>query len=272
MVRVASQAGHAQWPFVFLEGCLVGLLAWSIAYAFWEDRLVDRMVGVAVEEAEPATDEERAISIMNLVHAALKPRLDLLEQTGPVRPLLLNSTDAQLLVPAGHCGSFAHVLARALQRAGFEVRLAQMLSRGIWGDHVVVEAKVDGRWVVLDGYYCLAFRGADGELLGFKEIGRDWEDVRSQCPPGYKDHYRYEDVRYTNWRGLPVGVLGEWIGQFSVRTLFLNRYWTISVGLSVCLLGVFASHGWSIRRRRRHVTGLNDVSQDRDGAVFVDHA
>ena len=243
--------GCVPWACTFLEGLLVGLLSWSVAYGWWEDQLVDRMVALSAEGRAVETDEDRALAIMDLVHVALKPRLDSLGLTQWIRPLKLTSTDSQLIVPQGHCGSFAHVLARTLQRAGFEVRIAQMLSRGIWGDHIVVEAQLDGRWVVLDGYYNLAFRGQDGALLGFKDVGAAWEEVRSQCPPGYKDHYRYEAVRYTNWLGMPVAWLGAWVDEFSLRAYLLNRYWVVSLLLLFALLGTLSAHGWWWLRMRR---------------------
>jgi hypothetical protein len=220
-----------------VEGMLLLLVVFSVSQAVWEDRLVDRVVVIA--EVDPATesDHERALAIMSSVHRVLRPRLETLGPGGAVRPAPMASTDSHIQVPAGYCGSFSHVLARALQRAGIDAKLAQMLVGDVWGGHIVVAALIGGRWVALDPLYDVAFRGADGSLLGFEELQREWESVKDQCPPDYDHRYRYEGVRFTNWSRIPFGQSLFGGSEVSLRSHFLNLHWWYAlvglVGLAI---------------------------------------
>ncbi len=208
-----------------VEGMLLALMLFSVMHARWEDRLVDRIVAIADATDANSSDSERAVSIMGVVHRALQPRLELFGPGGAIRPGPFLSTDSQIQVPAGYCGSFAHVLTRALRRAGIEAKLAQMKVGDVWGGHIVVAALVEGRWVALDPLYDVGFRGADGKLLGFEDIGARWDALREQCPPGYNESYRYEDVRFTNWSRVPLGETLMGGSGLSLRSYFLNLYW-----------------------------------------------
>lgn len=253
MTTAAAKSGPRAWIAALLvfEGFLAGLALTCGLLGSSEDRLVDHVVAVAVEEARDVSPEARALSIMDAVHGMLKPRLRFASGGGPLRLPGMQSTDSESAMPAGYCGSFAHVLARSLQRAGFEVKIGQTLASGTWGGHIVVVALIDGRWVILDPLYNVAFRDPSGRLLGFDEIHRDWETVKSQCPPGYDFSYNYEGIRFTNWRGLPVDWLGSWTRDVSVRTWFLNMYWAWCIVSGGCLMVILAIHAWLARRMRR---------------------
>lgn len=207
------------------EGALLVALVFSVMHARWEDRLVDRIVAVADSASGEGSDAARAMSIMAIVHRTLQPRLELFGPGGPVHPGAFLSTDSHLQVPAGYCGSFAHVLTRALQRAGIDAKLAQMKVGDVWGGHIVVAALVGGRWVALDPLYDVSFLGEDGRLLGFEDIRAGWDVLRTQCPPGYNASYRYEDVRFTNWSRVPLGETLMGGSALSLRSYFLNLHW-----------------------------------------------
>lgn len=253
MATAAARSGPRAWiaAFLVLEGFIAGLAVACGLLGSWEDRLVDRVVAVAVEGAPDGSPQARALGIMDAVHGLLKPRLRFASKSGSIRPAGMQSTDSESAMPAGYCGSFAHVLARSLQRAGFEVKIGQTLASGVWGGHIVVVARIDDRWVILDPLYNLAFRDPSGKLLGFDEIHRDWDTLKAQCPDGYDLSYNYEGIRFTNWRWLPVDWLGPWTRELSVRTWFLNIYWSWCVVLCGCLAAALALHLWFARRQRR---------------------
>lgn len=147
---------------------------------------------------------------------------------------------------AGGCGSFSLVLAKTLEAAGFEYRLAQMVCNGTDAAcHILVEAKVNEKWVVLDPLFNQTFTTPEGELASFDEVGSDWDTYKLQvpqwrrtAPPASEQHYPtdfydYGGVRYTNWQKVPVlmpavysalkGLLGEQqASHISLRTYVLD--------------------------------------------------
>lgn len=217
--------------FWLVEGALATLLVVSVVFARREDVTVDAILVPFPKDAigpGAVAQEERAVQAMHAVHELLWPRLKSLEASGVGSDFWFRSTYSHLMAPTGHCGSFAQVLARTLQRDGFEVKVGQMRVGEVWGAHIIVLAKAGDRWIALDPYFDVAFRGSDGHVLGPDEIRSRWDAVRSQCPANYDPSYRYEDIRYTNWRGIPLDILGAFFGQISLRTHLLNLYWFVA--------------------------------------------
>jgi RNA polymerase sigma factor (TIGR02999 family) len=250
--------------FWLVEGALLALLAVSIVFARREDVMVDAILAplpARAADADPRTQEERAVQAMHAVHEILWPRLRSLQASGVGNDFWFRSTYSHLMAPTGECGSFAQVLARTLQRDGFEVKVGQMRVGEVWGGHIIVLAKAGDRWIALDPYFDVAFRGADGRVLGIDEIRADWDTVRAQCPPNYDPTYRYEAMRFTNWRGLPVDLLGAFFGQVSVRTRLLNLYWVVA-WVSGAALTVFIPLHVAHRRLARRF-------QTKDGSIQV---
>ncbi len=250
--------------FWLIEGALVTLLVVCFLFARREDVTVDAILVPYPRDAAdsgPLAKEARAVQAMHAVHELLWPRLKSLEASGVGSDFWFRSTYSHLMAPTGHCGSFAQVLARTLQRDGYDVKVAQMRVDDVWGGHIYVVADVGDRWIALDPYFDVAFRGPDGRVLGPDQIRADWEGVRSQCPPSYNPSFRYEAVRYTNWRGVPIDILGAFFGGISLRTSYLNLYWFvfwIAAGMLAVSISVHALH----RRLYR-------LSKPRDNSITV---
>jgi RNA polymerase sigma factor (TIGR02999 family) len=254
---INPQSAAAQWltripsgAFWLLEGALVTLLVVSVVFARREDVTVDAIrvpFGKVDANSGAEAQEERAVDLMHRVHELLWPRLKSLEASGVGSDFWFRSTYSHLMAPTGHCGSFAHVLARTLQRDGFEVKMGQMRVDGAWGGHIVVVASIGDRLVALDPYYDVAFRRKDGRLASLEELGLGWSDFRMQCPSNYNPDFRYEAMRFTNWRGVPVDLLGAFFGRVSLRAHLLNLYW---VTVSVAAAGLAVSIPLHIWRRR----------------------
>jgi len=220
--------------FVLHGMILMAMFTLYINYQF-EDRLYDRIASkVALVENAP---EKNTLLLLQASHDLLNPRLKFFEgkQTLGVRDRFLRSSDIQLL-DGGACGTHAHVLARLLQRVDIPVRIAQMQCEGHYGCHIVVEALVNGKYVVLDPLYNIKFRNKDNSLASFSDVQNNWSDFVDQLPSDYDHFYKYEGVRYTNWDKIPVVMpalkelmrlfIGNDVETLSLRVYVLNLYKT----------------------------------------------
>ena len=247
----------------FLHGVMLMALFVLSAMSNYEDDLYDHLLGQFTDPA--MSQQDTVLSLLHTTHALLEPRHDLFEgrSYANIRDKLFRSADVQLNDAKWSCGSYTHVLARLLQRADFEVRLAQMKCGNVWGCHIILEAKVDGRFVSLDALYDLAFTRPDGRLASFKEVGRDWSVYRKQVPTNYELVYAYEDVRYTNWGKIPLLMpaakqvfkifLGPRIETVSVRSWTLNLYQTYWAILFAAYLALSLLSGYVLIFRRKYL-------------------
>jgi len=231
---------------MFLHGATIMAILFCVMMSNYENRLFDGIVN-KVTNAD-MDQQNKALTLLNHTHELLSSRLELFRNVGrdSFRERFFASSDVHLMDAQGACGSFTGVLGRLLQRAGFEVRIAQMKCADQWGCHINLEAKIDGRYVALDPLYNLAFTRPDGELANYQEIGLDWQYYQTQTPDNYYPAYQYEDVRYTNWQKIPVimplikmaldVILGEKANTISVRSYVLNVYFIYAVLLSLFYL------------------------------------
>ena len=136
---------------------------------------------------------------------------------------------------SGGCGSYSYILSRLLDEFDIQTRFVQMKVNDDFGGHIVLEAKTDKGWKVLDASYNLVFRNEQNEMASFEEISKNWTYYSKQVPADYNPDYKYEDLRYTNWSKIPVvlpaikGILNGTIGKeaadkVSLRTLFLKKF------------------------------------------------
>ena len=151
------------------------------------------------------------------------------------------------------------VLMRALQLADFDVRLVQLNVRGVPGGHIVVSAELEGRWVVLDPLFDLAFVDPLGRLAEVSDLREDWERYSKQVPDRYDLAYDYQAVTYTNWHKVPVvmpalrsglaAIRGaDYAATFSLRAHVLNVYRVYALGLALLYLPVVVATLVTIRR------------------------
>jgi len=230
----------------FLNGIFFCACVFLWINANYEDRLYSRLVDSVV--ADGASQRDTAIALLHATHELIKPRLALFGTTAPtgLREKMLNSGDLALNEGTGACGSYTHVLARALRTAGLPVRIAQMRCAEKWGCHILLETQVDGHWAVLDPSFDLAFYNRDGSLASFKQVRADWTRHRTSLPVDYPIQYAYEAVRYTNWTKIPWlmpalkqlldAALGANADQISIRAHVLNLYRTYLWACAALLL------------------------------------
>ncbi len=237
---------------------------WVVAMLFLlllsssEEAMFDRIV---LRSVPPGTSQqETATSLLHAAHALVENRNQWMDMSRglSLTSRMLKSTGLAM-VEGGDCGAFSAVLARALQQAGLEVRIAQMKVGEVWGGHIFVEADIDGRWVAFDPLYDLTYRRPDGRLASFEDIHGDWAYYSNQTPEHYNANYAYEDVRYTNWSRLPLlgglisDALGIVIGEERARGFSLRSYLLDAGrnGAIMLALGALPLLWLSYRSRRR---------------------
>lgn len=215
--------------------------------ARFEDGLYDQIVNKTLQLE--MSDEKKAITLLHTAHTLLKPRLQIFggQENINLRDTLFRSADVHLLDAKGACGSHTHVLGRMLQQANIPVRIAQMKC-GVdsWGCHIVLEAKLNNKFVVLDPLFDMVFENEDGTLASFLEVQENWAYFQNQLPDSYNPEYSYQDVRYTNWEKIPILMplakkmlrvfVGDAVDTLSIRAVVLNLYRAYTVVILVFYL------------------------------------
>ena len=262
MIRFLGRIARDTRVLVALHAALLVAIGILWAQGQYEDRVFRRLVDVST--SPEMSDQETTLALLHAVHEAMDSRnevwgekVDRHQSTG----LFENALDV-LLIEGGQCGDYSMVLARALKTAGLEARFSQMKVRGLWSGHILAEAKIDGRWVVLDPLFDLAFFKDNGDLASAEELHRDWSIYEAQLPDHYDRDASYREVRRTNWQKIPVvmpairsvaeGIYGsEAVEGFSLRSHILNVYKTYAILLSIVYLGVIGLTIVAVRSRAR---------------------
>lgn len=125
------------------------------------------------------------------------------QELAGIKANVFRPSTIDLMTNNGACGSYVTVLARILKSNNIPVRIGQMKVDGRYGGHMIVEARLNKKWVVLDPTYSLYFRKPDSTLATFADLQTNWNYYKIQAPPDYKNEYRFEGVRYTNWEKVP---------------------------------------------------------------------
>jgi hypothetical protein len=185
-----------------------------------------------------------------------------------VKAQVLKPLSVDLMIAQEACGGFSYVLGRLLQELDTDIRFAQMKVNGMYGGHILIEAKLSHGWVVLDPLYDLYFTRPDGKFASFADVQHNWGHYSSQLPPGYDMAYRYDGVRYTNWDKIPVvmpavkNILSWNMGKeaaenYSIRNFFLRKFDLIFYAMLAfysLLLGVTARRFFLQRKRMQQST------------------
>lgn len=220
----------------FLAGAMAALLIYLKVLAHREDRLLDALKrqvdAVAGNNASPTAV---VLAAMNVTHEVISEKIILTGTGGASIGDWMPCSLANQLLGEGACGSYSIVLARLLDSYNYPVRIGQMKTKGHFGGHIIVEARVARDWVVLDPLYDLAFRRPDSSLASFTDLHDRWRDYTSQLPPSYDTNYCYEGMRYTNWNKIPLIMPAT----HKLLSLTLGEQRTADVCLRIHLLRVY---------------------------------
>ena len=153
----------------------------------------------------------------------------------PLKGRLFRSGDMQLLDANGACGNFSHVLAEFCQAADMDIRLVQLKQNGKFGSHIIMEAKVNGKWATADCLFKTIIYNPDSSFASMAEVQKTPALYANSFPAHYPYADAYKDYRYTNWDKIPVlmpmlkSILTlvkgpEWTNTLSLRVYFLNLH------------------------------------------------
>jgi len=220
----------------FLAGAMAALLIHLKVLARREDRLLDGLKQqVDAIAGNNASSTAVVLAAMNVTHDVISEKIILTGAGGSSVGDWVPCSLANQLLGEGACGSYSMVLARVLDSYDYPVRIGQMKTKGRFGGHIIVEARVGGDWVVLDPLYDLAFRRPDSSLASFTDLHDRWKDYTSQLPPSYDTNYRYEGMRYTNWDKIPLIMPAT----HKLLSLILGQQRTGDICLRVYLLRIY---------------------------------
>lgn len=232
-----------------------GFILATLCYFYIEDNYESQLFTALSHRATSLTGSENpsktqlAKSSLALTYELGQSRRDIFnkEEISSFKSDVISPVTYDLLSTKGACGSYSMILSRLLEAQGIDYRIAQMKVGNDYGAHILVEAKLDNRWVVLDPSYNLFFTTPDGKMASYTEVAEDWAFYQKQVPEHYNLKYKYEGVRYTNWNKIPVvlpflkQVLSFFIGEeaaetFSLRSLFLRKFHILFIGSLIIYL------------------------------------
>jgi hypothetical protein len=160
----------------------------------------------------------------------------------------------------GPCGSSSRVVIELLKARNIPSRALMLLDENGESIHTVVEALVDGRWVVGDPSQGVVFHDAAGQLMTRQQLASDTTTFRANARtvPIYRPEYDYDSVTNFNWRRIPVvlpflrsvlvGVLGEARVHAFVRPAIWMHPKLAYAYFSIALAIVCAWMAWRTRR------------------------
>jgi len=208
---------------------------------------------LALSQTVPHHEEETFKNLVRLTYKLQVDRLEIIknmEGFEPFKSKWLRSGDMQLLDANGSCGNFSHVLAELCKTAGMPVRMVQLYQNGVYGAHIIIEAKVNGRWAAADGIFKTYFLNPDSSLANMDDLKNNLAYFENQFPDNYPYKSAYNEFRYTNWQKIPVvmplfkvfltAIKGkEWVKTFSMRSYLLNLHKVWFFGLLWVYIPVF---------------------------------
>jgi hypothetical protein len=158
---------------------------------------------------------------------------------------VFQSADIHLMYGSGACGGYSMVLARTLQALGYKVRIGQLKAiKGGWGAHIIIEyySNLLHKWVMIDPLFQFIPRTKGGNMASIQYLAKHWSDFEAQMPEDFKNQYRYNDVRYTNW-GKFGGIAKPYYG---LAKLFMGKAYADTICLRMYGLSTFPLLFWSI--------------------------
>lgn len=250
---------------LFLNGLFISTLYFFRAEDLYERDLFNAIVYNIKDSLKTENKDSFLVHSVKMTHELLHERQSIF-QNAQIATVTTNnyfqSVRKDLMVANGACGSNAKVLARILKANGCKVRIGQMMANNRFGAHIVVETKINNKWIVVDPLYNLYFKNPNGSLASFKDVQKNWVYFKNQTPPNYDSAYRYEGIRYTNWNKIPVilpfikKVLDRTIGkekadEISLRPTILRIHHILFVTGSVLYILLTSFTFWLIYQKRK---------------------
>jgi hypothetical protein len=207
-------------------------------------RNIGRMAQIqASSKADTAVVQEAMISI----HNTMQSRSAIFQGQEQLswKQDLFNSADIHIMYGSGACGGYSMVLARTLQVMGYNVRIGQLKAiKGGWGAHIIIEyySTTLRRWIMIDPLFQFIPRTKGGKMASIKYVAKNWAAFEGQMPDDFKNQYRYNDVRYTNWDKFG-GILKPY---YHLAKLFMGKPYADTICLRMYRLSTFPLLSWCI--------------------------
>jgi Transglutaminase-like superfamily len=207
--RVFRAAWYAQNVFLILS---ILVCAYSGVWEYSTRRFLKGFSDAVVPEPAPA--QEKVEAILNwMAHGPAR------REGGPV----LTSPDRNPTDTLNYasllkiCGSATNAFINLAESAGLPTRRLLLLDSRWMTNHVVAEALVDGRWIVVDPAFRTVLRGATGQLLTREELVNP--AVRAAATKGikgYSPEYTFDRTAHVRWArlgfvGLPLQRVLDWL-------------------------------------------------------------
>lgn len=259
---------------VFLNGLLVTSLFYTYIEATYDANIFTAIVSKINQDSTARVNSDTFLMrSMRLANSLQQNRYKVfggMEIHDFKGEFLRNSLD-DLLTGRGCCGSASSILLRLLQINGYEVRFAQMKVGNIYGGHIVIEARKEAGWMVIDPLFNCYFKKPNGQYASFNDVMNNWSFYKKQLPADYPQEYQFEDVRYTNWTkfwvpGLLVKkaldmVLGKVAAdQVSLRVYLIRNYHVMFIMLQIIFIPLSIITVKKFRAKWSHVGERQEVS------------
>ena len=205
-----------RWQSTFLATLAVAFaLVSGVLYAGYQhDRAVMSRLAAELQGGRSLSGAELLQAYVDFAHFKLRrPTLAEIEPW-PVRLYYqynpLHPSAAEVLRYGcdyrGPCGSSTRVVVTLLQASGVPSRSLFLFGPDNRHDHTVVEARVDGRWVVVDPAFGVVMHRRDGVLATAADLAADPAFYHAQVDTihDYVQSYSYESTANFNWHKVPV--------------------------------------------------------------------
>ena len=223
-----------------------GALAFILVEWQYENNLYRNIGRMAQKQASSKTDTAVVQEAMTSIHNTMQSRSAIFQGQEQLswKQDLFNSADIHLMYGSGACGGYSMVLARTLQMLGYEVRIGQLKAiKGGWGAHIIIEyySKTLRKWVMIDPLFTWIPRTKGGNMASIKYVAKHWPDFEAQMPEDFKNQYRYNDVRYTNWDKYG-GILKPY---YQLAKLFMGKQYADTICLRMYRLSTLPLLVWT---------------------------
>ena len=246
----------------FMNGVVLASGFYFVIESRYETELFEAIAQKIKSDLPPRyTENEFAIKALQVSNYLQERRYLVFgdQEINGIKATIFHPSTVDLMTNNGACGSYVTVLSRILKANNINVRIGQMQVNGRDAGHMIVEAYVNNRWIVLDPTYSLYFVNQNGLPATFNEIKNNWNTYKSQTPPDYNQTFSFEGIRYTNWKKFPPfttavkSILDLTMGKeksdtISIRPYLLRNYHKLS-WLTFLFEIVLILYTWKVYRK-----------------------
>jgi hypothetical protein len=215
MPNSSSPSGRTFIRLARLGSAVFALLGAALLLCYASDRALLARTARQVDAGRALTPEQRLVAYVDFAHRTIRHPtyrdlpaglVRLYYRFNPFHPgpgdVLRWGGDYR-----GSCGSHVRVVVAMLQASGVRCHHLQILDAAGQPTHSVVQARIEGRWVVADALYGIVFRRRDGALASVEDLVADHPNFLAQVQGvrGYDTvHYDFKHVTSFNWKKIPV--------------------------------------------------------------------